>query len=274
MNMFLNNSEQGHYVRSIAFVHHKGGTDKTTSCLNIAGWMAKMGKQVLVVDLDPQGNATTGLGINRKCLQGNSIFEVLLGRKAVEEIILETDSGVYLTSSSLDMLAAETYLAKQGNNIDILKESLAGIEEHFDYILIDTPPASTLLMSNGVVAARNIIIPLDSGIFAYEALETLKTLIITLHNELGIETNVMMIILREYSSSFMDRRTTSSMKKLLKKFLIENNISQVKIFTMPFSRKVYWSQTKGMPISHYAPLSNIGRGYEELAKELLCYEYV
>jgi chromosome partitioning protein len=273
MNTFANTSEQEHDVRTIAFVHHKGGTGKTTSCLNIAGWLAKMGRQVLVVDLDPQGNATTGLGIDRKSLQDNSIYEVLLGRKTIEEIILETDSGVYLAPSSLNMLAAETYLAKQRNNIDILKEILAGIEGCFDYILIDTPPASTLLMSNGVVAAGNIIVPLDSGVFAYEALETLKALIINLHNELGVETNIMMIILREYSSSFMDRRTTGSVKKLLKRFLEENDIPQVKIFTMPFSRQVYWSQMKGTPISHYAPSSNIGRGYEELAKELLCYEY-
>jgi chromosome partitioning protein len=272
-NIFTDNNESETGVKKIAFVHHKGGTGKTTSCLNIAGWLAKMGKKVLVVDLDPQGNASSGLGIDRKSSQGNSIYEVLLGQKAIGEIILETDSNVYLAPSSAGLLTAETYLAKQGNNIDILKEILAGIEGCFDYILIDTPPASTLLMSNGVVAAGNIIVPLDSGVFAYEALETLKTLIMNLHNELGVETNVMMIILREYSSSFMDRRTTGSVKKLLKKFLVENDIPQVKIFTMPFSRQVYWSQMKGMPISHYAPLSGIGRSYEGIAKELLCYEY-
>jgi len=83
----------------------------------------------------------------------------------------------------------------------------------------------------------------------------------------------MMIVLREYSASFMDKRATNSVKKLLKRFLLENNIPHVKIFTMPFSRQVYWSQMKGMPISHYAPLSDIGRSYEGIAKELLCYEY-
>lgn len=272
-NRFKDNGESETGVKKIAFVHHKGGTGKTTSCLNIAGWLAKMAKQVLVVDLDPQGNASTGLGIDRKSSQGNSIHEVLLGQRAMEEIILETDSNVYLAPSSLDLLAAEAYLAGQNNNKAILKENLADIEEHFDYILIDTPPGSTLLMSNGIVASGNIIIPLDSGVFAYEALETLKTFIIDLHEELGVETNVMMIVLREYSASFMDKRTTNSVKKLLKRFLIENNIPQVKIFTMPFSRQVYWSQMKGMPISHYAPLSDIGRSYEGIAKELLCYEY-
>jgi chromosome partitioning protein len=272
-NTFTDNNESETGVKKITFVHHKGGTGKTTSCLNIAGWLAKMAKQVLVVDLDPQGNASTGLGIDRKSSQGNSIYEVLLGQRAMEEIILETDSNVYLAPSSLDLLAAEAYLAGQNNNTAILKENLADIEEHFDYILIDTPPGSTLLMSNGIVASGNIIIPLDSGVFAYEALETLKTFIVDLHEELGVETNVMMIVLREYSASFMDKRTTNSVKKLLKRFLIENNIPQVKIFTMPFSRQVYWSQMKGMPISHYAPFSDAGRGYKELAKELLCYEY-
>lgn len=272
-NKITHNNASGLRIKKIAFVHYKGGTGKTTSCLNIAGWLAKMQKKVLVVDLDPQGNASTGLGIDRKSSQGSSIYEVLLGQKAMEEIILETDSGVYLAPSSSDLLAVEAYLAGQNNNTAILKESLADIEKHFDYILIDTPPGSTLLMSNGIVASGNIIIPLDSGVFAYEALETLKTFIIDLHEELGVETNVMMVVLREYSASFMDKRTTNSVKKLLKRFLIGNNIPQVKIFTMPFSRQVYWSQMKGMPISHYAPLSDIGRGYEEIAKELLCYEY-
>jgi chromosome partitioning protein len=271
--MFAKDSEQGRRVRNIAFVHHKGGTGKTTSCLNIAGWLTKMEKKVLVVDLDPQGNASSGLGIDRKGSQGNSIYEVLLGEKAIGEIILETDSSVYLAPSSLDLLAAEVYLAGQRDNTVILKESLADIADHFDYILIDTPPGSTLLMSNGIVASGNIIVPLDSGVFAYEAMETLKTFIIYLHEELGVETNVMMLILREYSASFLDKRATNGVKKLLKIFLQENNIPQVKIFTMPFSRQVYWSQMKGVPISHYAPLSGIGRSYEEIAKELLCYEY-
>jgi len=111
-------------AKTIAFVHHKGGTGKTTSCLNIAGWLAKMKKTVLVVDLDPQGNATAGLGVDRQSLD-SSIYDVFFGQHNIKEVILETDSGVYLVPSSLDLLATETHMAGQINNTRILKANLS-----------------------------------------------------------------------------------------------------------------------------------------------------
>ncbi|MBU1147965.1 MAG: AAA family ATPase, partial [Candidatus Omnitrophica bacterium] len=255
--------------KSIAFVHHKGGTGKTTSCLNIAGWLVRMKKKVLVVDLDPQGNATCGLGIDRKTLEG-SIYDVFFGQHNIEEVIIETDSGIYLAPSSIDLLAAETHMAGQINNTTLLKESLIDIEKHFDYILIDVPPGSTLLMINGIVASENIIIPLDSGVFAYETLDTLKTLLIDLRDELGIEVNVMMMLLKRYAGiNTIFGNPTREMKKALKEFLVENNIPSVNLFTIPFSINIYKAQMRGMPISHYAPRSDVGRVYKGIAKEII-----
>lgn len=260
-------------AKAIAFVHHKGGTGKTTSCINIAGWLAKMKKQVLVVDLDPQGNATAGLGVDRNTID-SSIYDVFFGQHSINEVILETDSGVYLTPSSLDLLAAETHMAGQINNTVILRRNLKEIEKYFDYILIDVPPGSTLLMINGIVACENIIIPLDSGVFAFETMEALKTLVIDLNDELGVEANIMMMLLRKYSTSIsvFDRGLTKEIKNLLKGFVAENITSSVKIFTIPFSAKICRAQMKGVPISHYAPHSNVGRVYKRIAKEILNYE--
>lgn len=262
---------QSRGVKTIAFVHHKGGTGKTTSCLNSAGWLTRMKKKVLVVDLDPQGNATAGLGVDRKTLDA-TIYDVFFGKHNIEEVILETDSGIYLAPSSIDLLAAETHMAGQANNARILKISLASIEEFFDYILIDAPPGSTLLMINGIAAAENIIIPLDTGVFAYETMDTLKTLAVDLNQELGVEVNVMMLLLREYSTSFLDRGLTREIKKLAKRFLTENLTSDVRIFTIPFSRKIYKAQMRGRPISHYAPYSDVGFIYRRIAKEIVNYE--
>lgn len=269
-NRFINdaNNSETQSAINIAFVHHKGGTGKTTSCLNIAGWLVKMQKQVLVVDLDPQGNATAGLGIDRKTLD-SSIYEVFFGGKNIEEIILETDSGVYLAPSSIDLLAAETHMAGRANNTIILKQNLGSIENSFDYILIDVPPGSTMLMINGIVASENIIIPLDSGVFAFETMDTLKTLVVDLNKEIGAEPNIMMMLLRDYSVSIFDKGPKIQVKKMLKSFLAENNIPDVKIFTIPFSRKIYGAQMKGMPISHYAPFSNIGRVYKKIANYVM-----
>ncbi|MFH1798240.1 MAG: AAA family ATPase [Candidatus Omnitrophota bacterium] len=257
-------------VKTIAFVHHKGGTGKTTACINIAGWLVRMQKKVLVVDLDPQGNATAGLGVDRKSLDV-SVYDVLFGQHKIEDVIVETDSGIYLAPSSLDLLAAEIHMAGQKNNTKILRESLTNVEEYFDYILIDVPPGSTLLMINGIAAAENIIIPLDSGVFAYETLETLKTVILDLSDELGIQPSIMMFLLKEYATTLFDRGLTAEIKKMLKEFLRRNNISEVNIFNIPFSRKIYKAQMRGRPISHYASFSDAGRAYKRIARYLIAY---
>lgn len=267
-NTFLKMSGEIKEPLNIAFVHHKGGTGKTTSCLNVAGWLTKMNKKVLVIDLDPQGNATSGLGIDRKTVD-LSVYDVFFAQKNMEEIILETDSGVYLAPSSLDLLAAETHLAGQINNTRILKGKIESMPTYFDYILIDVPPGSTLLMINGMVAAENIIIPLDAGVFAYETLETLKTLIIDLNKELGVEINIMMALLKEYSTGLFDKILTGDARNTLRNFLAANLSSEVKIFTLPFSRKIHQAQVKGMPVSHFAPFSNVGRAYKKITLEIV-----
>lgn len=267
-NKFVTDKQTQRMALSISFVHHKGGTGKTTSCLNVAGWLVKMKKKVLVVDLDPQGNATAGLGIDRNTIQ-NSMYDVLFGQKDIQGVIVETSSGVYLAPSSLDLLAAETHLAGNASNMGILRQGLSDIQGHFDYILIDTPPGSTLLMMMGIAASENIIIPLDTGVFAYETLATLKSLVMELNKELGVETNLLMVLLRETSISVLDKCQTWEIKKLLKEFLSENNMPGLKIFNIPFSRKIYRAQMKGMPISHYAPWADAGRAYSRIAKEIL-----
>ena len=203
-----------------------------------------MNKKVLVVDLDPQGNAVAALGVDRKMVEG-SLYDVLFSKTSIKEVILETDAGVWLVPSSIDLLAAERQMADQANNASLLQEVLKSIEKQFDYILIDVGPGSTLLMINGIVAAGNIIIPLDSGVFAYETLETLKTLVLDLQEELGIETNVMMILLRDYSASIFDRGPTQVIKDLVSEFLMSNQMPTVKIHSIPYSKKVYQAQMLG-----------------------------
>jgi len=106
----------------ITFAQCKGGTGKTTACLSVAGWLTKMEKKVLVVDLDSQGNAVSGLGIERSSIDG-SMYDVLSGRKTIREIILETDSGVFLAPSSIDLLSVETQLSGTVEDIGILNPS-------------------------------------------------------------------------------------------------------------------------------------------------------
>ena len=256
----------------IAFVHHKGGTGKTTSCINIAGWLAKMGKQVLVVDLDPQGDATAGLGIDRSTLD-ISLYDVLQGKRVMEEVIVQAASGVHVAPSSLNLLSTEMAMAGKADLISILAQELKAIERYYDYILIDVPPGSTALMMNGIAAAEHLIIPIDSGVFGYEALETLKSLILDLGDELGVEVNVRMVLLRDISGSMFDWGITRQVRKLVSNFLQSNGLPDVKICTIPYSRQIYKSQIRGLPISHSAPHSNVGRAYRRIAAGLLDNSY-
>jgi len=251
-------------AKKIAFVHYKGGTGKTTSALNVAGWLEKMKQKVLVVDMDPQGSATAGLGVDSMTIEV-SMYDVLFEQKNMSQIILETDSGVYLAPSSFDFLSSELNSDGLNGNIRVLENSLVDVEKHFDFIIIDLPPGSNLLMMNGIVAAENLVVPMNADIFSYETLEILKTLVIELDEVTGSETNLQMILLRELFSGWRHRK----IKKLLKKFLIENNISDVKILKIPFSNKIFKAQMIGMPISHCTPFSSIGRKYKRIAKQLL-----
>lgn len=259
-------------VNKISFAHHKGGTGKTTSCLNVAGWLAKMGKNVLVVDLDPQGSATTGLGVDRKSID-YSIYDVLFGGKKLQDVILETSSGVHLAPSSVDLLAAETHMTGMPNQTAILKNHLGDIEDYYDHVLIDLPPGSTMLMINGIVAAENIIIPLDSGVFAYEAMETLRILLRDISEELHMDANIMFVLLREepVGNFGFAPDYSKEIRKLLKDFLGAYCTEIPEIFSIPYSRKIFKAQMKGLPISHSAPWSSIGRTYKKIAKEIINY---
>ena len=116
----------------IAVCNQKGGVGKTTTAVNLSAYLADLGKTVLLIDTDPQGNATAGLGIDRKDLN-ESIYDVLFGKKGIEEVIFETNSGIHLAPSSINLLAAETHMAEQADSMNILKENLSRIRDKFDY---------------------------------------------------------------------------------------------------------------------------------------------
>lgn len=257
-----------HQVKCIAFVHHKGGTGKTTSCLNIAGWLNKLNQRVLILDLDPQGNATTGLGVDIKSVR-TSIADVIFDQAKIEDAILETSSGIYLIPAGLNLLEAEIQLAYQPNPSLLLQNKMITLGNSFDFILLDAPPGSGLLMVNSIIAARNIIIPLDASIFGFETLETLKILLLDIQQKHNIEINIVMALLKNFSASFFDRSLTKNTKKWVEEFFIENALESCRVCTIPFSKKIYKAQYLGLPISHYAPLARVGRVYRRIAKEII-----
>lgn len=153
----------------ITFAHYKGGTGKTTSCLSVAGWLAKFGKKVLVIDLDPQGNATSGLGIDKKNLD-KTMYEVMNDYEKIKKgVIIETpieNINLAPATHQLEMLNLRVYNNK--SDAKILVRGIDKIRDYYDFILIDTPPVHSHFIINGMAAADKIFVVLDPGIFALE----------------------------------------------------------------------------------------------------------
>lgn len=256
-------------MKSVAFTHHKGGTGKTTACISVAGWLVRLGKRVLVVDLDPQGNATTGLGIDRDTVE-DPIFDVLTGKANIKSSILETASGVHLLPSTHSLLKAEQYLAKQKSPTTMLRKKLRNIQKNYNYLCIDTPPSGTLLMLNGIAAAKNIIIPLDTSVFAVETMETLRSLFEMIDETIGTTPVIQQLLLLEYPHiSFFRKSPTTEIEKALRELLQDYCDEIPPITRIPYSRLIYDSQKQGMPLSHTAPGSRVGKVFRKITEQFM-----
>ncbi len=160
-------------ARLIAVVNQKGGVGKTTTSVNLAASLAASGKRVLLVDLDPQGNATTGSGVDKKSIS-RTVYQVLLGLGEVAGIRTFSESGKYdLLPANRELAGAEVELVDLPNREGRLKAALANVEADYDFIFIDCPPSLSLLTINGLVAAREVLIPMQCEYYALEGLSDL-----------------------------------------------------------------------------------------------------
>jgi len=275
-------------MKTIAFAHHKGGTGKTTACLNIAGCLVKQQKKVLVIDMDPQGSATSGLGLSR--IQDCSVYRVLMEEEAINRCIFETKSGIYLLPAAIDLLVIDNRLGQTTHHAHRLKKHLAKVANHFDVILIDTPAGHTTLIVNAIIAANgHLIIPLDSGVFAYESLETFNIFINELAEAYQVPIQLLAVLLRQevprlaHSTNpwktitqFWNNKPEQealaspiSLESDIRVFWEQNGIKDVKIYQLPYSYQQVQAQIEGLPISHYAPDSELAQIYQKIAAALL-----
>jgi len=280
-------------ITIVTFAHHKGGTGKTTSCLNIAGFLQKEGKRVLVVDCDPQANATAGLGINPESLEV-SMYDVFMNSFEgfpdieIDDVIIPTAAGVDLAPATLDLVGVEPYLYSIENRAGLLKEALTRVQGTYDFILIDTPPSMGQFVINGLVAADYIIVTLDPGTFALRGMEALSTLFDDIKEMLGEEIAADFAILTRWKNSDSQATETGGLALFLKRIFLgspsaedEKEAERLRafeaevkktfkqVFVVPYSPSIYDSQQKGLPISHYAPESDAGREHHAVATAVL-----
>jgi len=257
----------------IVFANHKGGTGKTTSCLSIAGYLAKSGNRVLVVDFDPQANATSGLGIDIKSLR-YTIYDAVLDQcegyegVPITQIILETAiENLHIAPSELDLAVAELIMQDAKDRTGVLNRVLETVRSAYDYILIDLPPSWGLLTINGLCAANQVIVPLDPSIFSLEALDNLKLSFLDIKQMTGHPIDQITAVLIRYTP-----------RSMLSKVLRKNGPSQEvearlkemfpTVFIVPDSIEIFQAQREGVPLSHYAPKSRAGKAYEKIARSI------
>lgn len=254
-------------ARRIAFAHHKGGTGKTTSCLNLAGCLQARGRRVLVVDMDPQAHATSGLGID-PATAGENLYSVLAEGRPLSQVVLETESGVHLAPSSLDLAGAEVLLQSRPDRLQALARALGDVASRYEFILLDSPPGSGLLMLNCLAVADLLAVPVDSGVFARESLKSLHLLLGDLREATGAGPRLWRILVVANRRGLFESLGGGASTNGLQREAGTIFGGAVEVTRIPYSSAVVEAQRRGLPLHRVSPGSAANRAYERLADML------
>ena len=246
----------------ISFSNQKGGVGKTTTCVNMAAYLASAGKKVLLVDLDPQGNATTGLGFSKGSLK-KSVYNVIIDDEEVKDNILATElEGLLILPSNIDLAGAEVSLVYKKNRDKVLRGALEKVKGSFDYILIDCPPSLGLLTINALAAADSAIIPIQSEYYALEGLSQLMNTISLVRQHLNKSLKVEGVVLTMYDGrSLISKQIAAEIKKYFSKKLYE--------IVIPRNVRLSEAPSHGKPIVLHDPKCMGARAYSALTEEFL-----
>jgi chromosome partitioning protein len=246
----------------IAVCNQKGGTGKTTSSINISASLALAGKKIILVDLDPQANATSGVGINKHDIK-KSTYHVLLEEQEIKEILQKTAiDNLFLAPSNLDLTGAEVELVGELGRENRLKKALQKERDNYDFIIIDSPPSLGLLTINGLCAADSVLIPVQCEFYALEGLTQLTNTIKLVKDNLNPRLEIEGVLL-----TMADFRTN-----LTKEVIQEaRNFFKEKVYTTVIPRNIRLSEAPsyGKPVALYDKESLGAQKYDELTKEIL-----
>jgi chromosome partitioning protein len=249
----------------IAIANQKGGVAKTTTAVNLGAWLSLMGKKVLLIDIDPQGNATTGVGVEKgrvdKC-----IYDVLINKDSLQSVIVKSGvDGLDLVPATMELAGAEIELVASEEREGVLRKALAGIKSRYDFVIIDCPPSLGLLTLNALAAADSVIIPIQCEYYALEGLGQLMNTFKLVRKNLNEKLELEGVLL-----TMFDGRTNLSIQVVdeVKKFF------KNKVYRTIIPRNVRLSEAPsyGKPVMVYDRRSRGAEVYHELAREVMGVE--
>lgn len=245
----------------IAVTNQKGGVGKTTTAVNVAFYLAKAGKNVLLVDLDPQGNATSGLGIDKQELEA-TMSEVLMGSVLLRSIVIPTEhKRLFLAPSTPHLANTEVELAATQQKFTRLKTALESVSD-YDVVVIDSPPSLSLLTVNGLIAAKYVLLPVQAEFYALEGLGQLLETMKLVRKSMNPTLDLIGVL-----PTMMDSRTTLSnqVHDEIKKHFPGKVFNQ----TIPRNIRLAEAPSHGLPVGAYDRWSKGARAYKSVTKELM-----
>ena len=245
----------------VAIVNQKGGVGKTTTAVNLSASLAELGKRILVVDIDPQGNTTSGLGIDTNQLE-NTVYQVIIDRMAAEKAVIQTEyDNLSVCPSDIQLAGSEVELVEADKREFRLKDAIAPIRDRYDYILIDCPPSLNLLTLNAMAAADSVLVPVQCEYFALEGLSDLMATLRTVKRRMNPRLEVFGVAL-----TMFDGRTNFSAQ-------VSQEVRRHfpgKVFSTVIPRNIRLAEapSHGVPITAYDRISRGAAAYRAMAEEI------